>query len=183
MESLGRKRVKILSYKKYKGCESFPFFCIFVTMKRVALFAGSFNPLTTGHRDIYDQAESIFGEGNVLLALGNNPDKSHVDFAREREIKNNNPSMNVISYGGFLHDFIIKIESEGFDVTLVRGLRNGDDLQYEQNQLAFMRDYKPDIKVMFLLGDRSLEHVSSSAVRAIQKIDPFGGEKYISKEV
>jgi pantetheine-phosphate adenylyltransferase len=151
-------------------------------MKRVAIFAGSFNPLTIGHKDIYDQAEAIFGEGNVLLALGKNPEKKSLDFAREKEIKNNNPSMNVGSYDGFLHDFVTKLEKDGYDVTLVRGLRNGADLQYEQNQLAFIRDYKPEIKVMFLLCDKSLEHISSSAVRAIQKIDPFGAEKYIAKD-
>jgi len=149
---------------------------------KVAIFAGSFNPFTIGHRDIYDQAQSIFGEENVLLALGNNPEKKGVGFARSREISNENPSVNVVFYGGFLHDFVSKLEDEGYDVTLVRGLRNGADLQYEQNQLSFIRDFKPDIKVMFLLCDKSLEHVSSSAVRAIQKIDPLGAEKYISRE-
>jgi len=174
---------KILLNKKRRDAKVSLFFCIFEFMKRVAVFAGSFDPFTIGHRDIYDQAESVFGEGNILLALGKNPEKSSVDFARELEIKNNNPSMNVASYNGFLHHFVNKLEEEGFDVTLVRGLRNGADLQYEQNQIAFIRDFKPDIKVMFLLCKNTLGHISSSAVRAIQKNDPFGAEKYISKEV
>lgn len=148
-------------------------------MKQVAIFAGSFNPFTTGHMDIYNQAEAVFGEGNVLVALGQNPEKNQ-SFDRERELKNANPKLNVVSYEGFLHLFVESLEEKGYDVTLVRGLRNGADLQYEQNQIAFIRDFKPDIKVVYFLSGREYAHVSSSAVRAIQKIDPELAEPYIA---
>jgi pantetheine-phosphate adenylyltransferase len=151
-------------------------------MKQVAVFAGSFDPYTIGHEDIFNQAEAVFGKGNVLLALGHNSEKKY-DFDREVVIKNSNPEINVVSYKGFLDEFVTSLENEGYDVTLVRGLRNGDDLQYEQNQLAFIRDFKPDIKVVYFLSNPNVAHVSSSAVRAIEKMNKERAEKFKAKQI
>ena len=116
------------------------------------------------------------------MALGHNSEKKY-DFDREVVIKNSNPEINVVSYKGFLDEFVTSLENEGYDVTLVRGLRNGDDLQYEQNQLAFIRDFKPDIKVVYFLSNPNVAHVSSSAVRAIEKMNKERAEKFKAKQI
>ena len=83
-------------------------------------------------------------------------------------------------YSGFLHEHIIKYEQEGYDVTVVRGLRNGDDLNYEMNQLAFIQDFKKDVKTVFIACDKEVAHISSSAIRMIKK---FGGDESVKNYI
>lgn len=63
------------------------------------------------------------------------------------------------------------------------GLRNGFDFNFEQTQLRFLEEMKPldfDFKVMYIPCDKEFEHVSSSAIRAIMKIDTSKASKYIN---
>ena len=57
---------------------------------------------------------------------------------------------------------------EDADVTIVKGLRNGYDLNYESNQLRFMQDFHPDVNEIFIQCDKQFEHISSSALRGIK---------------
>ena len=149
-------------------------------MKTLVIYAGSFNPFTIGHLNIAQKAENIFGKGNVLIAIGQNPTKEKNEDATTRaKILSEKLSMAVELYSGFLHDFIQKKEDEGFNVVLVRGLRNGDDLSYEDNQLKYIRDFKSDIKVVFIRCDDKYDHISSSAVRALELIKPGSGNIYL----
>jgi pantetheine-phosphate adenylyltransferase len=77
-----------------------------------------------------------------------------------------------------LHDFITDYEKRDFDVIVVRGLRNGDDLNYEMNQLAFIQDFKKDVKTVFIACDKELAHISSSSIRLIKQ---FGGKESVKK--
>lgn len=159
--------------------------------KKIAIYPGSFNPFTIGHLNILEKSEAIFGSENVIIAIGVNPEKikglpSEVLLnmdPRVQNIKNNLPSKNVEIFTGFLTDYIWEKEKEGFNVTIIKGLRNGDDLDYEVNQLRFMEEMKPDIKVIFITCDKQFEHVSSSAYRALEAIRPGAGHRYIAKEI
>ncbi|MDJ1483717.1 adenylyltransferase/cytidyltransferase family protein [Cytophagaceae bacterium YF14B1] len=141
---------------------------------RVGVYPGSFNPLHNGHLNILHKAEKIFDK--VIIAQGINPEKD----AQETDIT----QLNVFKYRqtekfpGLLTDYLSKKESD-CDITLVRGLRNGDDLDYEVNQLRFMEDMKPDIKVIFIRCDKQFEHISSSAIRNLEKIGKGLGHKYV----
>ena len=84
-------------------------------------------------------------------------------------------------YNTFLHELIEKKESEGYNVILVRGLRNGDDLNYEDNQLKYIKDFKKDINVVFLRCDEEFEHISSSAIRQLESFRPGSADKYLVK--
>jgi pantetheine-phosphate adenylyltransferase len=161
-------------------------------VKKIAVYPGSFNPFTIGHLNILQKAEAIFGEGNVIIAVGVNPDKitsaanspSAANFdPRVINIKNNLPSKKVEGFTGFLTDYIREKEQEGYHVTIVKGLRNGDDLDYEINQLRFMEDMKKDIKIIFIPCDKNFEHISSSAYRALEKVRAGTGHKYLAKEI
>ena len=61
----------------------------------------------------------------------------------------------------------------------MRGLRNGDDLDYEDNQLKFIQDFKSDINVVFIRCDAQFEHISSSSIRQLESFRPSSGKKYL----
>lgn len=156
-------------------------------MKTLAIYAGSFNPFHIGHLNVVEKAERIFGEGNVLIAIGVNPEKVNNygtgrwdgnPLLRAREISDK-IKRPVEVYGTFLHELIEKKESEGYKVVLIRGLRNGDDLAYEDNQLKFINDFKKDIDVVFFRCDEQFQHISSSAIRNLQSFRPGSGDKYL----
>jgi len=140
----------------------------------IGVYPGSFNPFHNGHFDILEKAEQVFDK--VIIARGINPEKTETVV---------NDDINPVLYyrqtegfAGFLTDYMSSKEKDAH-VTLVRGLRNGDDLAYEMNQISFMKDLKIDLKVVFFHCDREFEHISSSAIRNLEKINKGFGERYL----
>lgn len=143
-------------------------------MKTIAIYPGSFNPMHIGHINILEKAERIFGRGNVLIAVGVNPDKLSTPKSDEDlHLLEQRINRKIITYNKFLHELIEDYEKEGYKVVIIRGLRNGVDLDYEVNQYRFVDDFKKDVNVIYLTCDREYEHISSSAIR---KIEQFGGK-------
>lgn len=145
---------------------------------KIGIYAGSFNPFHKGHLDIVNQAKQLFDE--VIVAFGYNPTKD----ANEKEPLPDFDKLGIVdeSYFGLLADYLKSVSKRGDgnnDVFLIRGLRNGEDLQHEQNQLQFIREMYPDLKVVFFICDKNLEHVSSSSLRALKKVSHEYYEKYI----
>ncbi len=150
-------------------------------MKTIAIYPGSFNPFHIGHLNIVRKSEKIFGKGNVIVAMGTNPDKVNlkdVDYTKNKELDAKSLSKkietDVIIYSNFLHQLVESYENQGYNVVVIRGLRNGTDLDYEVNQLRFVSDFKKDINVVYITCDKEFEHISSSSIR---KISEFGGVK------
>lgn len=160
-------------------------------MKTIAIYPGSFNPFTIGHQNILEKAERIFGKDNVIIAVGINPDKSKVIGAEMEMFKDNRvmsvkyqlPSKNIEGYVGFLTEYVREKEAEGYNVVVIRGLRNGYDFDYEYNQIRFMWDQMPELNIICLFADPAYMHVSSSAYRALEKVKPGSGHKYLAREI
>ena len=151
--------------------------------KKLGIYAGSFNPFHVGHLNIVEKAERILGRGNVLLAIGCNPAKTSMADNTERAKElSEKLGRDVIAYTSFLHKLILKKESEGYEVVLIRGLRNAEDVAYEDNQLKFIYDFldfieiEYNLNVMFLRCDHKYDHISSSAIRQIASVDEEGVE-------
>lgn len=143
----------------------------------VGVYPGSFNPFHNGHLNILEKAERIFDK--VIIAQGINPEKDS-----EATVLHQMPVLRYRQtepFSGLLTNYLTEKEQH-VHVTLVRGLRNGDDLAYEVNQLRFMEEMKPDMKVVFIRCDKQFDHISSSAIRNLEKIELGLGRKYVPEE-
>lgn len=171
--------------------------------KILAIYPSSFNPFTIGHLNILEKAEAIFGKENVVVLVGVNQDKIPKETLKaiqdynqkEKDIILNNikntsinrlkaqiPSKNVDGFTGFLTSYVDQKEKEGYKVVVIRGLRNGSDLDYEYNQTRYMWDQKPDLKIVYIPCDPLYSHVSSSAYRALEAIEKGAGQPYFVRE-
>ena len=147
-------------------------------MKKLAIYPGSFNPFTIGHMDILKKAEAIFDE--VIIAIGTNPDKKAEDRVNRLEtLKFQLPGKKIEEFHGFLVDYVEKKEREGYNVTLIRGLRNDSDFDSEMTQLRVMEDQDPNIRMIFIPCSRNTQHISSNVVRAMEKIQEGSASEYI----
>jgi pantetheine-phosphate adenylyltransferase len=132
---------------------------------RIGVFAGSFDPFHKGHYNVLQKAERIFDK--VIIAFGTNPEKTKGKGPLPKKIQNR----QIEKYEGLLTDFV---NSLGYEVTVIRGLRNSTDFQYEQNQYRYIQELKRDIKIVNIFCDKEFEHISSSGIRTLAK---FGKHK------
>lgn len=147
-----------------------------------AIYAGSFNPFHVGHYDILKKAENIFDK--VILAVGINAEKAsqmqETDYA---EIINNFPvqvqNREIAFFDCFLTEFASMKAAEGVEITLVKGIRNANDLSYENELLRYMEDQDPNIKIVYIPADRNYTHVSSRFIKELEKREPGSGQRYL----
>lgn len=144
-------------------------------MKRIGLYPGSFDPFHIGHLDICRQATNIFDEVVVVRAI--NPDKKPPQSKLPENFLND-MKLKVSNQEGLVTDYVKSWEKHGHDVTVIRGLRSGNDLAYEQNLVAFMRQMHPHLKVVFFLCDPKYQHISSSALRGIRQFSEEDYKRY-----
>jgi pantetheine-phosphate adenylyltransferase len=139
----------------------------------VGCYCGTFNPAHLGHINIIEKSNKIFDK--VIIAYGNNPEKEK----RTISIPDCLNFYQVDSYYTLITDYIDSIEKPDINVTLIRGIRNGADLSYESNQMAFINDIKPNINVVYIPCDKQFEHISSSAIRNLMMFDTELIKKYL----
>ena len=133
---------------------------------RRAVFAGSFDPVTTGHIDIVERAASMFDE--LIVCIFHNvakegcfPLDDRVQFLREAVAHVPNARVDVFS--GLLTDYMKQQNAR----VVVRGLRSVKDFEYEENHAAMVRHLMPESDTIFLLTRPDLTFVSSSGVREL----------------
>ncbi|MCO4782065.1 MAG: adenylyltransferase/cytidyltransferase family protein [Candidatus Cloacimonetes bacterium] len=148
----------------------------------IAIYPGSFAPFHSGHMNILNKAENIFDK--VIVAVGVNPDKdlgSGDVTARIQELEDILVNREVLFYQGYLTDLVQSLPKK---TAIVRGLRNGYDLEYEMNQLRFIEDMANiSPQVCFIPCDREYSYISSTAIRNMAKFEGNREEKYLPKKV
>ncbi len=158
--------------RRYPDCrENMKFLVEYLERRRprVGIYAGTFNPFHIGHFSILQKAEMMFDK--VIVAVGINPEKHPAK--KDNRLKELLPFHEVVYFDTLMVDLLDK-ESELSDVTLVRGLRNGYDLDYEMNQLCFMQEMRPDTHAVYIPCDKNLEHISSTALKGMSSFDVRG---------
>jgi pantetheine-phosphate adenylyltransferase len=132
----------------------------------VAVYAGSFDPVTNGHIDLIERASKLFPA--VIVALGVHPTRVPLFSAEERmallqEVTRPYSNVKVESFDGLLIDFCKSVGAR----VIVRGLRAATDFEYELQIAHANADLVPDIDTIFLPTRTNYGFVSASLVREI----------------
>lgn len=136
-------------------------------MKKVALFPGSFDPITVGHEAIVRRALKMFDE--IIIAVGANESKKGGFFpldkrmAMIRKVFGGEPRVKIDSYEGLTVDFC-RQKGASF---LLRGLRTSADFEYERAIAQVNKAMAPDIESVFLLTAPEHTPINSTIVKDI----------------
>ncbi len=133
-------------------------------MGKIAIYPGSFDPITNGHLDLIERGLKIFDE--IIVAIAVNPVKQPLFTIEERvglirEVLNDHPRVKIDHFTGLLVDFVRQQNTN----VILRGLRAVSDFDYEF-QLALMnRRLAPEIETVFLMTSLKWVFLSSSILK------------------
>ena len=137
---------------------------------RVAIYPGTFDPITRGHEDLVRRAATLFDK--LILAIAESPSKrpyftleERVDMAKEilADMKN----VEIVGFNTLLMDFV---HERGANV-IVRGLRAVADFEYEFQMTAMNQRLNSDIETVFLMADPRHQAIASRLVKEIARLD------------
>ena len=138
-------------------------------MTRLAVYPGSFDPLTRGHLDIIHRAAKIFD--HVIVSVSNNSQKKPVFSVSERiemveDAIRGLANVDADTFTGLLVDYLRKKKAR----VLIRGLRVVSDMDYEFQLASFNRRLYKDVETVFLMPDDHHTYLASSMVREVARL-------------
>jgi pantetheine-phosphate adenylyltransferase len=139
--------------------------------KRIAIYPGSFDPVTSGHCNIVERSLGVFDE--VIVAVLSNPSKKAM-FAPEervdliRRVFTDESRVSVESFDGLLVDYVAERGSSA----VIRGLRAVQDFEYEFQMTMMNRRLAPHIDTVFMMTDAEFFYISS---RTVKEVASLGG--------
>jgi pantetheine-phosphate adenylyltransferase len=138
-------------------------------MKTLALYPGSFDPITYGHLDILERATDLFDKVIITIAVNSQKDTVFTGDEREDLIaeclegKEWASRVEIQQFTGLLVDFAKEKNAQ----TLVRGVRQVSDFEYEFRMALTNRRLAPDVDTVFLMPNEQLTFISASLVKEI----------------
>ena len=134
--------------------------------EKIAVFPGSFDPITIGHVNIVRRAVPLFDK--IIIALGNNTSKKYYFTLEQRqkwirEIFKDLPQVEVTAYQGLTVSFVNKVNAR----YILRGIRNAADFDYEKTIAQLNKSMDPDLETICIISDPEMTHISSTIVREI----------------
>lgn len=137
----------------------------------IAVYPGSFDPITKGHLDIITRGSKIYDK--LIVAVLVNVDKKCLFNIEERvelikKVTKNLKNVEVLSFEGLLVDFAKMHNSK----VILKGLRTISDFEYEFQMALMNSKLNPDIETVFMMTSSAYSYVSSSSVKQVAK---FGG--------
>lgn len=132
----------------------------------LAIYPGTFDPITLGHEDMLHRAARMFGRITVAVAIAHHKKtlftlEERLDMVRQA--MQNHPHVQVEPFEGLVTEFAA---ARGAQV-MVRGLRSGTDFDYEFQLAGMNRALRPEIESVFLTPSTQYQHISSTLVREI----------------
>ena len=150
-------------------------------MSLIAVYPGTFDPITNGHTDLVNRGAKIFDK--VIIAVAQNPSKNTLFTIKERiefiqEIFDENSQVEIYSLDKLLVDFA----NDHNATVILRGLRAVSDFEYEVQLASMNRSMEPNIESVFMSPAEEYGFLSSSIIKEIAK---HGGDlnKFIDKAV
>ena len=141
-------------------------------MTKIAIYPGTFDPITKGHTDLIKRATKLFDK--VIVAIAANPSKRPIFTLPERiamaeQVTAGVARVEVLALNGLLVDF-----ARGHSAcAIIRGLRAVSDFDYEFQLAGMNRKLAPEVETLFLTPDEKYTYISSSLVR---EISALGGD-------
>lgn len=148
----------------------------------VAVYPGTFDPITLGHEDMIRRAAQMFGEVVVAVAAGHHKKTMFAldeRLALARGVFSDVPNVRVESFDGLVRDFV---RAQGARV-MVRGLRSGTDFDYEFQLAGMNRHLMPDVDTIFLTPSAQYMFISSTLVREIATLGGDEVRQFVSPTV
>ncbi len=135
---------------------------------KIAVFPGSFDPITSGHVDIVRRAIPLFDQ--IVVAIGENTQKASLFPLKQRlewlhDVFRNEPSISIDHYEGLTAHYCRKINAH----YMIRGLRNASDFDYEKTISQLNSIVVENLETVFLISRPQFSHISSTIVREIIK--------------
>ena len=147
----------------------------------IAVYPGTFDPITLGHEDIVRRAAGLFDEVVIAVATAHHKKTlftldERLELARDAASRHGNVSVE--PFDGLVRDFVV---ARGGKV-MVRGVRGVTDFDYEFQLAGMNRNLAPDVETVFLTPAATLQSVSSTLIREISQL---GGDvaPYVSPQV
>ncbi|HIS62979.1 MAG TPA: pantetheine-phosphate adenylyltransferase [Candidatus Scybalomonas excrementigallinarum] len=148
---------------------------------KIALYPGSFDPITLGHLDVVKRAASVFDR--LVIGVLNNKAKSPLFSVEERvkileEVTQELPNVSIGSFSGLTVDYASQIGA----TVIVRGLRAITDFEFELQLSQTNRKLNPNVDTMFFTTSEEYAYLSSTSVKEIAL---FGGafEQFVPERV
>ena len=149
---------------------------------KVAVYPGTFDPITLGHLDIIRRGAHLVDK--LVVGVTTNPSKEPMFSVEERlamvkrEVQDCSGNIEVVEFGSLLMDFA---EAQGA-TAILRGLRAVADFEYEFQMAGMNQQLNDDIETVFLMADVSLQPIASKLVKEIAR---FGGriDKFVTPAV
>lgn len=136
--------------------------------KNIAVYPGTFDPITNGHLDIIERASCLFDKVIVTIALNSNKKPLFSKEVRKEMITyvtKKFKNIEVDSFNGLLVDYAKKKKAN----TIIRGLRAVSDFEYEFQMSLTNRKLSPDINTIFLMSNEKYTYLNSSLVKELAK--------------
>jgi pantetheine-phosphate adenylyltransferase len=150
-------------------------------MQRIAVYPGTFDPVTNGHTDLVSRAARVFPK--VIIAIAESPHKKPL-FSLEERIRlseNQLAHLDNVEVVGFSNLLVEFVQQMGASV-IIRGLRAVSDFEYEFQLASMNRHLAPAVETLFLTPDEDYSFISSSLVKEIARLNGDVSE-FVCEEV